>query len=235
VPALHVPPHHRRGLHKLICGHRQAAEAAESLVTVAELVCFAASRDVRSQPMHRLFLSRARFLSLLALVAAFAAPGNALSQTLRLAAPNVVEISPMLSTSGQPSAEALGGLKAQGFQTVIYLAPPTVSDAVREEQLIVTRQGLTFINIPIQFDNPTESDFEAFASVLSALRDRKVLVHCQVNLRASSMVFLYRTITLKEQPLAAYQAVQRVWSPSGPWRRLIESQLRKHSISFELD
>ena len=70
--------------------------------------------------------------------------------------------------------------------------------------------------------------------MLGALADRKVLVHCQVNMRASSMVFLYRTITLKEQPLAAYHAVQRVWSPNGAWRKLIEGQLRKHGISFEL-
>jgi len=158
-----------------------------------------------------------------------------MGQSPKIAAPNVVEISNQLVTSGQPAAESLAGLKAQGFEAVIYLAPPTVPDAVRDEQLVVTRQGLTFINIPIQFDNPTEADFEMFSSVLSGLGTRKVLVHCQVNFRASSMVFLYRTIKLKEQPLAAYQALQKAWSPNGPWRRLIEGQLRKNGISFELN
>jgi hypothetical protein len=75
-------------------------------------------------------------------------------------APNVVDISPRLVTSGQPSAESLANLKALGFEAVIYLAPPTVQDAVRDEPLIVTRQGLTFINIPIRFDHPTEADFD---------------------------------------------------------------------------
>lgn len=65
----------------------------------------------------------------------FVASGGSLAQPARLAAPNVVEISPRLVTSGQPSAEALAGLKAQGFEAVIYLAPPTVTDAVRDEQL----------------------------------------------------------------------------------------------------
>jgi protein tyrosine phosphatase (PTP) superfamily phosphohydrolase (DUF442 family) len=152
----------------------------------------------------------------------------------RLVAPNVVEVSSRLVTSGQPSAEALAGLKAQGFEAVIYLAPPTVADAVRDEQLIVTRQGLTFINIPIRFDNPSEADFETFSSLLNGLGSRKVLVHCQINLRASSMVFLYRTIVLKEDPRAAYEALSGVWFPDGPWRRLIEGQLRKHKIAFEL-
>lgn len=149
-------------------------------------------------------------------------------------APNVVEISPRLVTSGQPSAESLANLKVLGFEAVIYLAPPTVHDAVRDEPLIVTRQGLTFVNIPIRFDDPTEADFETFAGVLTGLGSRKVLVHCQINLRASSMVFLYRAIVLKEDPRIAYEAVTRVWQPEAAWRRLIEGQLRKHKIAFEL-
>jgi len=156
------------------------------------------------------------------------------AQNAPLAAPNVVEISPHLVTSGQPSAEALAGLKAQGFDAVIYLAPPTVQDAVRDEALIVGRQGLVFVNIPIRFDQPTEADYESFAAVLAALGKRKVLVHCQVNMRASSLVFLYRTIVLKEPPRVAYESVSRVWTPEGPWRRLIEAQLRKHGVAFEL-
>lgn len=147
--------------------------------------------------------------------------------------PNVVEITPLLVTSGQPTAEALGKLKEQGFGAVIYLAPPTVQDAVREEPLIVARQGLAFVNIPVRFDNPTEADFEAFAAVLQAFPDRKVLVHCQINMRASSMVFLYRAIKLKEDPRKAWESVTAVWIPEGPWRKLIDQQLRKHGIAFE--
>jgi len=162
------------------------------------------------------------------------AASGASGQAQPLVAPNIFVVSPRLVTSGQPSAKALSDLKEQGFEAVIYLAPPTVADAVRDEQAIVTRQGLTFINIPVRFDNPTEADFETFASILQGLGNRKVLVHCQVNLRASSMVFLYRSIVLKEDPRVAYEGVAGVWVPDGPWRRLIEGQLRKHKIAFEL-
>jgi protein tyrosine phosphatase (PTP) superfamily phosphohydrolase (DUF442 family) len=161
-------------------------------------------------------------------------PLAAAAQAAAFAAPNVVEIGPRLVTSGQPSAQALESLKTQGFDVVIYLAPPTVHDAVRDEPLIVARQGLTFVNIPIRFDRPTEADFETFARILSGVARRKVLVHCQVNMRASSMVFLYRAIVLKEDPRVAYAAVTKVWSPDGPWRTLIEQQLRKNGIAFEL-
>ena len=67
---------------------------------------------------------------------------------------------------------------------------------------------------------------------MNRLRDRKVLVHCQVNMRASSMTFLYRVIVGGEKP-DAYEAVAKVWSPEGPWKRLLTDQLRKAGIAFE--
>lgn len=148
--------------------------------------------------------------------------------------PNLVQATARIHTSGQPPAESLQGLKAQGFEAVVYLAPPTVSDAVQDEARIVGGQGLVFVNIPIVFDNPTERDFETFTEVMKALGSRKVLVHCQVNLRASSLVFLYRTIVGREKPDEAWKAVEKIWTPRGPWKRLIEGELRKRGIVFEI-
>ncbi len=169
----------------------------------------------------------------LALVTALALCGSALAAGQVLDAPNVVSISPRLVTSGQPTAEALSGLAAQGFQAVIYLAPPTVPDAIAGEADIVRKQGLEFTNIPIKFGDPTETDFQSFVAAMDRLRDRKVLVHCQVNMRASSMTFLYRVIVGREKPEQAYESVAQVWSPQGPWKSLLVSQLRKADIPFE--
>jgi len=60
-----------------------------------------------------------------------------------------------------------------------------------------------------------------------------VLVHCQINLRASSMVFLYRAIVLKDDPRLAYEAVHKVWVPDDVWKRFIERQLARHKIDFQ--
>ncbi len=150
-----------------------------------------------------------------------------------LVAPNVMLISPRLVTSGQPTAAALAGLAAAGFEAVIYLAPPSVPDAVRDEPSILQRQGIEYLNLPIAFDNPTAADVEAFMQAMGQLGSRKVLVHCQANMRASSLVFLYRVIMLKEAPELAYEAVSRVWSPRGPWKRLIIAQLAAHQIPFD--
>jgi len=77
-------------------------------------------------------------------------------------------------------------------------------------------------------------DYETFAALLNGLGTRKVLVHCQINLRASSFVFLYRVLALGDAPRQAYEALSSVWVPHGPWRRLIETELRDHHIDFEL-
>ena len=151
-----------------------------------------------------------------------------------LDAPNVVVISPRLVTSGQPSAAALSNLRASGFQAVIYLAPSSVPNAVGNEPELLEKQGIEFVHIPIPFGSPNAGHFQAVTDVLQRLKEKTVLVHCEVNMRASSMVFLHRAITLKEDPVRAFAAVTAVWSPRGPWRALIEEQLRKGGVKFEL-
>lgn len=152
----------------------------------------------------------------------------------QLEAPNVVPITERLVTSGQPSAKALAGLAKEGFEAVIYLAPSTVPDAVKDESKIVEVQGLAFVHIPIVFSNPTEVDYRRFVEAMKRLSGRKVLVHCQVNMRASSLVFLWRVLEGGEKPDAAFRSVSRVWTPQGPWKAFIESQLKRGGVEFEI-
>lgn len=156
------------------------------------------------------------------------------AQDSKIDAPNVVPISAQLVTSGQPTAGALAKLKEQGFDAVIYLAPTTVPDAVADEKSIVEKQGLTWVNIPINFQQPTAADVQQFVDTVNSMAGKKILVHCQINMRASSMVFLYRSIVKKEAPEKAYEAVIKVWSPSGVWKELIAAQLAQHQIRFQL-
>ena len=148
-------------------------------------------------------------------------------------APNRVDILPSLITSGQPTREFLQTLKSQGVEAVVYLAPPTVPDAVADEGRIVGSQGIAFVNIPMDWERPTAADFETFTRVMQALAPRKVYVHCQMNFRASSMVFLHRVITLKEPAEKAWESVQRAWVPNATWKAYILATLKAHQVSYE--
>lgn len=178
---------------------------------------------------HAAFARHVGLTGLVALMLSMSAPAPA--------APNRVEIGPRLVTSGQPDAAELDGLAANGFGAVIYLAPPTVPDAVHDEALRVGRQGLVFVNLPIRFDAPTGEDRRAFSAILSAVSASvapgKVLVHCQINLRASTMTFLHRVVEEHADPRAAWAAVSRVWTPDGPWRALVDDELRRAKIAFD--
>src|SRR3954469_17615943 len=89
-------------------------------------------------------------------------------------AENTIVISPLLVTSAQPSRAFLETLRAQGFEVLVYLAPPTVGDAIADEPLIAGRQGLVYVDIPVSWTAPTRRDFESLSAVLDAYRDRKV-------------------------------------------------------------
>ena len=149
------------------------------------------------------------------------------------APPNLIVIDAKLTTAGQPSAEWLATLRDQGYEAVIYLAPPNVMSAVRDEPLIVGRQGLIWANLPIKFGSPVDADYASFAALLQALRGKKVLVHCEVNMRASALTFLYRTLVEGTDPNLAWEAVSKVWTPEGPWKTLLVTRLRGQGIAFD--
>ena len=159
--------------------------------------------------------------------------GSPAAQAQTVDAPNFIRVAPLLATSGQPSAEALGTLGAQGIQAVVYLAPSNVSSAVKEEPELLARQGVEFVHIPVPFGSPDDAQVQAVFAALKRLEGRSVLVHCEINMRASTLVFLYRTIQQQQDPSLAYEAVARVWSPRGVWRRLVVDELAKNHIAFE--
>lgn len=158
----------------------------------------------------------------------------ALAQEDPLAVNHVV-VDERLHTSGQPQPAALSSLAGRGFDTVINLAPPTVQGAVADERELLESSGVEYVNIPVDFRNPTYEDFETFSAALEGARNGQVLVHCQVNARASTFTFLYRVVHEGVAPADAYELIKRVWTPVEPWARFAEDVLGRHGIAFVLD
>ncbi|MBK8068545.1 MAG: protein tyrosine phosphatase family protein [Rhodanobacteraceae bacterium] len=163
------------------------------------------------------------------LIAALAAGAPAVA----LDAPNIVPISESLVTSGQPTRESLAALKSEGFEAVIYLAPDSVPDAIADEAEILQAQGVEFVHIPIVFKTPALAEVDQVAQTLERLDGRKVLVHCQVNMRASTVTFLYRAGWRGEDPATAYESVTRVWVPEGAWKELVIDALAARGVAFD--
>ncbi|MGV3754145.1 MAG: protein tyrosine phosphatase family protein [Verrucomicrobiota bacterium] len=132
-----------------------------------------------------------------------------------------------LSTSGMPRPEQFTDIARAGFQAVINLALPTSDNALPNEGELVTREGMTYLHIPVSFENPAENDFNRFSQLLTAFACQKVWVHCAANMRVSAFVFLHRLRTQSASRTAAEQDLKRIWEPDGAWREFMNDQLVK--------
>lgn len=173
-------------------------------------------------------------LALIALSGAGHAQQPAASATTESLAANYVVIGERIHTAGQPSAGTLEGLGDYGFALVVNLAPPTVPNAVAEEANLVAAAGAEYVNIPVDWQRPTAADFERFSEVMNGAREEKVLVHCQLNMRASAFTFLYRVVHEDVAPETAFTALSQVWVPRDQWADFVHATLAAHDIDYRL-
>jgi protein tyrosine phosphatase (PTP) superfamily phosphohydrolase (DUF442 family) len=138
-------------------------------------------------------------------------------------------ISDRLATSGQITYDQIPDIKDAGFQVIVNLA---VADEKRNgsEGFLVVKEGMSYIQIPVSWEKPSLEDLEMFFGVMEANRDRKVLVHCFANMRASAFVYLYRTLKRGTPNEEALEDLHAIWNPSEQeqWARLIADAKAKY-------
>jgi protein tyrosine phosphatase (PTP) superfamily phosphohydrolase (DUF442 family) len=147
--------------------------------------------------------------------------------------PNLISISTRIDTAGQPSEEQLIGLKQAGYDMVINLAPPDAIGSIENEGGLVTRTGLAYVNIPVDWNKPDIDDFHLFSDLLDITEHRHILVHCQVNRRASLFTFLYRVVHEHADVDEEYEKVTLIWSPEPHWLEFANNVMSDHRIDFE--
>lgn len=162
------------------------------------------------------------FLGLI--VSMWAVPAYAQSAEAELASVhNYLKISDDLSTSGQIAYDQIASLKEAGFEVVVNLAP--ASDGANAlEGFLVTQQGLSYVQIPVSWQEPSLRDLQMFFDVMETNKDRKVYVHCFANMRVSAFVYLYRTLILDIPDEQARADLNKIWDPMEleQWAGLIE-------------
>jgi protein tyrosine phosphatase (PTP) superfamily phosphohydrolase (DUF442 family) len=134
-------------------------------------------------------------------------------------------ISDRLGTAGQPTESQFQAIRQAGFAAVINLALPTSDTALANEGSIVTRLGMSYVHIPVDFKAPAAEDFRAFRRVMQAFADRPVFVHCVANMRVSAFVFLYRVLHEQVPAPEAERDLHALWEPDAVWIGFIRDQL----------
>ena len=138
---------------------------------------------------------------------------------------NYVKINELISTSGQPKIEELELIANEGFEVIINLAVPTTSNALENEDKIVSSLNMSYIHIPVDFENPKISDLKLFLNILQALGANKVWIHCAKNYRVSAFMYVYHKYILHTPFEEIDLSIFDKWQPSLIWQELMKVQL----------
>lgn len=140
---------------------------------------------------------------------------------------NYIEINELISTSGQPSVEEFEIIANNDFEVVINLALHNASNAIENEDKIVTSLKMAYFHIPVDFENPKPSDVRLFLNTMQALGANKVWVHCALNYRVSAFMYIYHKYVLKTAFEDIDISLFEEWSPDTNWQEIIKISLEE--------
>jgi protein tyrosine phosphatase (PTP) superfamily phosphohydrolase (DUF442 family) len=132
-----------------------------------------------------------------------------------------------LATSGQPLLEEFELIANAGFDLVINLALTDASNAVSGEDRRILELGMDYLHFPLLFDHPSLPQVLYILDFLYSNQHKKIWLHCALNMRVSSLIYLYRIHYLKTPESTAFDLLYDIWTPNEVWQDLIQ-QVNHH-------
>ena len=138
---------------------------------------------------------------------------------------NYYKVPDLFETSGQPNNKQLNSIANGGYEAVINLAPnTTIEGRIINEEGILKSNNITYIHIPVDFNNPLDEDFNKFVAALEQNKHKKIWVHCAANMRVSAFVFKYRRDVLGLSPKNIEEDLEAIWVPNKTWSSFLEKK-----------
>ena len=106
---------------------------------------------------------------------------------------NFLQVTPDFCTGAQPRPEHFALLKSRGVKTVLNLRVPEEHRA-EEERTAVEAAGLKYVNIPVNYRNPTDADVDAFLKATDDVASRPMFVHCTAAIRVGGFWLIRRVV-----------------------------------------
>jgi protein tyrosine phosphatase (PTP) superfamily phosphohydrolase (DUF442 family) len=149
---------------------------------------------------------------------------------------NYVQHTSSVSSSGMPTTAQFARIGKAGFDVVIDLVPVGSITGHANERELVRDAGMAYFSVPVSFMSPKASDYEQFVQAVRQHDGARTLVHCELNMRASAFVFLFRVIELGTDPDEAFEDVTRIWQPASHWKAFMRDTLSSHgkTLPYEL-
>ena len=135
---------------------------------------------------------------------------------------NYYKVPGLYETSGQPTSSQLKLLIKKGYEVIINLAQDSIVGKVAfNQESILEESNIRYIHIPVDFDNPKESDFEKFVSIIKKYKNKKLFVHCAANMRVSAFTYRYRRDILNLEHNEIIKDLEKIWKPNKVWKSFL--------------
>lgn len=135
---------------------------------------------------------------------------------------NYMKVTNDIASSGQPVDFEFAAIARAGYDVVINLALPSSENAIPTEGYMVASNGMSYINIPVPFDAPTNFHLQSFIKIMDAFSDKKIWVHCVKNYRASAFLYHYLRISQGLLSIEAQKAILPTWEPNEVWQQFMK-------------
>lgn len=106
---------------------------------------------------------------------------------------NFLRVNDQFCTGGQPTLDALAGLKADGIKAIINLRPPAEHQAA-EEEAKAKELGLRYFNIPVVYNDPKDAQVDEFLKLTDDPANRPAFIHCTAAIRAGAFWLIRRVM-----------------------------------------
>lgn len=126
-------------------------------------------------------------------------------------------INARLTTSGQPTEDQLADIANLGVSHVINLGPHLNKGALKDEAKTVAALGMIYIYIPVDFEAPTDQNFDDFKAAIEGLPDARIHVHCIYSARVSAFFYRYAKMGSDMSEVDALANMQSIWKPGDDW------------------
>ncbi len=156
-----------------------------------------------------------RFMMLMILLMApatlFQAQGlEAGQETSKPPIPNYLEFTPRIATGGQPTEDGMKLVAGKGYKNVINIRSTSETFDFAAEEKQALQLGLRYYMIPFTAKEPSEEQALAFNTLMTALKDDKVFVHCGSGNRVGSVMMVYLVLEEGMAPDKAEQEARKI-------------------------
>ena len=136
---------------------------------------------------------------------------------------NFKRINELVSSSGTIKHIDISSMAEEDYDLVINLLPNDNEHARKNEQQEFKTLGIEYKYIPVDWNNPKQSDYIEFESILNGFKCKKIHIHCAANFRATAFYGIYTCKNLDWSKLQSFELMKSFWDISEYplWEQLI--------------